>query len=176
MDSYINYPASVVVSTTNNILPIATVKLETFYEMAEEFASMFFNILLIAAYTCTFILKQLILEISNINLTFDAQLIILCICIYTLLSNTYAYNKRSEELKEINKKITSIELTLDYLDRNISDLKKGEKIRDQRYESVATKLQSHHQETTKKVENFKSLGTMLKKQIKKLDKELNQYN
>lgn len=154
------YIAPVYVTATNMITPLATI---SFNQMAEQFTSFIANViyvLSIIAETLIFIAKEA-LSALNENLTF-AEKVLLGFCLYNcivlfLLENKYNEQKQYKEIME----------TLKTYDKNLTYLKKSERMREDWDQVWSEEIRNMHNENIKK---FKEI----EKQIRKMKKEIDE--
>lgn len=157
------YIAPVYITATNMVVPLATISFNGIYQAAILFSNVAINILQIAIKTIGFIMKEGINEITTniqtINLS-PIEKMIGVICLYNLfvLAAWWGQNKL---LNEQNIKLESLE-------KQVSCLKKAERMREDFDELWMKDLKSFHEETNKKM-------VLMDKKIKKMDKDMKIY-
>jgi hypothetical protein len=156
------YIAPVYVTTTNMILPIATVSYEAFYESFLNSLSFLWSILTISLFTAQFIVVEGIktfVQETNLIEKFLFGLGIINLILITASDNTNKL-ERDSTLK-----------ILESHEINLSQLKKQERMRESWEQTWAEEMKNLHQDLHQ--ENEKKL-TEIKKQIDGLVKDQNQ--
>jgi hypothetical protein len=133
--------------------PLATISFDATYQVF----NIIIDILQIFIQTAGFIMKEGFAEVWT-NLTL--QKIVYIIGVYNLFMLLVLDNQR--------KKITEQKNQIENLEKNVDYLKKMERMREDMDELWIQDVRTYHQETSKKT-------TAMEKRIKKLEKDLKQY-
>lgn len=133
--------------------PLATISFDAIYQVF----NIIIDILQIFIQTAGFIMKEGFAEVWT-NLTL--QKIVYIIGVYNLFMLLVLDNQR--------KKITEQKNQIENLEKNVDYLKKMERMREDMDELWIQDVRTYHQETSKKT-------TAMEKRIKKLEKDLKQY-
>jgi hypothetical protein len=164
------YIAFVYITATNMVVRLATISFNGIYQAAILFSNVAINILLIAIKTMGFIMKVGINEITtntrSMNLSLTEKMIII-ICLYNLflLAAWWCQNK---VLNEQNIKLESLE-------KQVSCLKKIERMCEDFDELWMKDFKSFHEETNKKMALMDKKIRKIDKKIKKMDKDMKIY-
>lgn len=157
IESYMN---PLYITAANIVTPISTITFEDLYENAVIFV----NILQIGIETIAFIAKEGILEAftnaSTIWTNLTLEKIVYIIILYNLFMLISLENQQ--------KKIAEQKVLIESLEKNIINLNKTERMREDLLQMCIQNIRVHHTDTTKKFE-------LIDKKIKKLDKDLKQY-
>jgi hypothetical protein len=153
-------PYKIYIDTSNVILPIVHISMNSLYNNMVEFATNIIKFVIISFNTISFIAKQSIIEIEN-NMTMSEK-ILLGLCIYNLLTIIYQNYKLNYEVKNLNYQVEKLEKNLIYI-------KKAEGMREDWEQTWAEEIRHYYNEHNNKY-------TELNKQIKKMKKQINQYN
>jgi|LauGreDrversion4_2_1035121.scaffolds.fasta_scaffold10798_1 hypothetical protein len=168
------YIAPVYVTTTNMILPLATISYEAFYESFLNSLNFLWSILTITAFTAQFIVVEGVKTFVEETNLFEKFLFGLGV-INLILLTTYDNTNKSER-----------ETTLQILESheiNLSQLKKQERMREDWEQLWSEEIKISHQENEKKLaEMKKQLDGLVKDQIqlmkrmKAAEKEIKQFD
>ena len=139
------------------ITPLASISFDAVYKGAISIFNLIIDILQIGIQTIGFIMKEGILAAFT-NLTLEK--IVYIIGVYNLFMLLVLDNQR--------KKITEQKNQIENLEKNVDYLKKMERMREDMDELWIQDIRAYHQETSKKT-------TAMEKRIKKIKKELKQY-
>jgi len=154
------YIAPIYVSVTNTVTPLATITVDALYRNAVSFL----NILQIFIQTAYFIVKEGIVaafaNASGILENLTLEKIVYIIGVYNLFMMAALDNQR--------KKIAEQKKLIEYLEKNVSYLKKTERTREDLHEMWIQDVKSYHADTSKQM-------VAMEKKIKKLEKDLKQY-
>jgi hypothetical protein len=152
-----NYPfnAPFFINPLNIITPLVNLTIQ--FEDVLTYINLITDILQIIIQTATFIMKELFYEAFT-NITIE-KLIYICVVYNLLILAVFENNK---------KKIKEQKIQIEHLEDQINYLNNIEKIREQKYESYNIDLRAHREYTTNKINT-------LEKNIKKLEKDLKQY-
>lgn len=148
-----SFIAPVYISSANMVTPLATITFDSLYENALILA----NIVKIGIETFAFIMKEGIVEVFA-NLTLEK--IVYIIVVYNLFMLMALDNQR--------KKIAEQKELIDSLEKNVSYLKKTERMREDLEQMWVQDVREYHADTTKKF-------ALVDKKMKKLEKDLKQY-
>ena len=156
--------APIYISASNMVLPLATIKLETVFTNVLTNTIWLLNIIQIGIQTACFIMKELFIEAfakaSPIwkNLTIEKIIYMLVVYNLLILVAMDKQRRKAEEQKEV----------IESLNKEVSYLKKTERMREDLDELWLQDVRRYHQETNNKI-------TAMEKKIKKMEKEIKIY-
>lgn len=152
-----HYISPVYISAANMMTPVATITFDRIYTSAMVYGNLILNALEIFIKTAGFIMKEGMAEFFA-NLTIEK--IVYILAIYNLFMMLIIDNQRRQSTQQKKQ--------IETLNKKVNYLKKTERIREDLDEIWLQDIKKNHQETSYKVET-------MEKKIKKLEKELKQY-
>jgi hypothetical protein len=155
-----SYIAPVYVTTTNMVVPLVTVSLTSCYNNLIEFAQVALNFAAIVTSTLYFIVQQSVVEISSVMSNVDK--VLLAFLLYNIAIFAYENYKLNNEVRILKTEVAQLE-------KNISYLKKSERMREDWEQTWAEEIRHYYTEHNNK---YKEMD----KEVKKLKKEINKYN
>ena len=169
-DSYIS---PVYVTSTNMIVPLTSISLTSLHSNAVEFMTILGNFFTamqslasIWISTLYFIMKESIVEISNIMS--DVDKILLLFIIYNTIMFSFKNYKLNDEVRNLRQNQDILLSEIELLGKNLSCLRKSERMREEWEQMWAEEIREYYAEHNNK---YKELN----KELKKLRKEMNQY-
>ena len=155
-----SYIAPVYVTTTNMVVPLATVSLTYCYNNVVEFANIAFKFIAIMLSTLYFIVEQSVVEISSVMS--NVEKVLLAFLLYNIAMFAY-------ENYKLNNKVRILKSEVEQLEKNILYFKKAERMREDWEQTWAEEVRHYYTEHNNKY-------TELNKEVKKIKKEMNKYN
>ena len=162
-----SYISPIYVTATNMVFPLASISINYLHELMRvcyinvvEFSTIAANLLKIWGLTIYFIVYQCLVEISNMMTNVDK--VLLAFIIYNIVMFAYKNYK-------LNSEVINLKLEVEQLEKNISYLKKVERMREDWDQTWAEEIRHYYTEHNNKYKD-------LNKEIKKIKKEMNKYN
>lgn len=158
------YITPMYISTTNMVVPIANITLNSFYENVVEFATFAWQTISVIVYTFAFIVKEAFIAINN-NLS-STEKILLVMCLYNFIAQIVSESSSIDKQVKIEEKFESTEKQMNYL-------RTSERMRENWEQMWAEEIRNMHNENDKKFKDIEKLMSTYKGAI---DEQTNSVN
>lgn len=155
-----HYIAPVYISTTNMVVPITNLTLNSIYDIVVEFATFAWQTLAVFVHTFAFIVKEAFIVINE-NLS-STEKIVLAVCVYNFIAQIISESSSADKHLQLQEKFESTDKQLNYL-------RTSERMRENWEQMWAEEIRNMHNENDKKFKEIEKYMSVLDEQTNNIN-------
>ena len=155
-----HYIAPMYISTTNMVVPIANLTLNSIYDIVVEFATFAWQTLAVFVHTFAFIVKEAFIVINE-NLS-STEKIVLAVCVYNFIAQIISESSSADKHLQLQEKFESTDKQLNYL-------RTSERMRENWEQMWVEEIRNTHNENDKKFKEIEKYMSVLDEQTNNIN-------